>query len=287
MELIRHTAPRLYETLNRDAYVRDWVLPRGASDRSFTIYVPKNFFGNHGLEMRLDEQIERTEKWRNEYDALFETLRNDPRINTQYLGSGFLHNGYYCTPDAEIYACMIADNHPTDIVEVGGGFSTLIASKVCRSLQLETRITVVDPEPRTGVTSASHFVISKLIEEVDLNELPLGKGAFLFIDSSHVARAGGDVPYIYNKLLPQLPTGTLVHVHDIYIPYDYPAVCQKFLYTEQYVLQALLAHSQRYRVVYASHFMTRTCPKLMQSVFGNIVGNDELFYGGAFWFRVE
>src|SRR5258706_16043378 len=43
----------------------------------------------------------------------------------------------------------------------------------------------------------------------------------LFIDSSHTVRIGGDVNYLFLEVLPRLKPGVIVHVHDIFFPFDY------------------------------------------------------------------
>jgi hypothetical protein len=52
----------------------------------------------------------------------------------------------------------------------------------------------------------------------------LGPGDMLFIDSSHVARVGSDVNYLAFEVLPRLAAGVLVHVHDVFYPFEYPRV---------------------------------------------------------------
>ena len=106
----------------------------------------------------------------------------------------------------------------------------------------------------------------------------------LFIDSSHVVRAGGDVPLLFNRLIPGLPAGSMVHVDDVYIPWDYPVSYRKRLYTEQYVLQALLCGSDRFRTVFATHFMGRTHGELMSEVISPSVADDRSHAGSSYWF---
>jgi hypothetical protein len=86
------------------------------------------------------------------------------------------------------------------------------------------------------------------------------------------------------KIIPSLPPHVLVHVHDIFLPFDYPFSYHKQLWNEQYVLQAVLAHAA---VVFATHFMSRTYPEEMQlqEVFGAAVGVDKDTFGASFWFR--
>lgn len=63
----------------------------------------------------------------------------------------------------------------------------------------------------------------KRVEDVDISVfLSLDKGDILFIDSSHVLRTGGDLPYIYFEILLRLKTGAIIHVYDIFFPQEYP-----------------------------------------------------------------
>jgi hypothetical protein len=219
------------------------------------------------------------------YADPFVNLRENARINTLCLGRSHLHNGTYTRPDAEIYATMIFDYRPTTIVEIGAGFSTLIARAAMTRLENTCEIIVVDSEPRTDVGGTADVQITECVETLPVDRLPLGERTLLFIDSSHIVRPGGDVPYSYDLLLPQCPVGTLVH--DIFVPYDYPRRSHERLYTEQYVLHAMLAHSPRYRVACATHYMARRYPEAMRSAFGDVVGRDDGYHGASLWFEVR
>jgi hypothetical protein len=76
-------------------------------------------------------------------------------------------------------------------------------------------------------------------------------------------------------------------VHDVFLPYDYPDAYRRRVYGEQYVLEALLADSPRYEVLFATHWMVRRHPEPMRRAFGPIVGNDPLYFGASFWFAVS
>ena len=47
-------------------------------------------------------------------------------------------------------------------------------------------------------------------------------GDLLFVDSSHILMPGTDVELILTELLPRLPAGALVQIHDIFLPDAYP-----------------------------------------------------------------
>lgn len=284
---IRTLAPGLDNWLERYEYINHWVVPEDLKTKNRSTYMPTDFVGHHGIDMHMDEQIQLLQKWKEAYSGVFKDLRNNPEINTDCLGKNYIYNGFYVTPDAEIYAAMILDNNPTNIIEIGAGFSTIIAREVIRQLDSNCSITVIDPQPRTDIESIADFNIHKRVEDVKLGELTISENSLLFIDSSHITRSRGDIHLLYNVIIPSLPSGTLVHVHDIFIPYDYPFQYQERLYTEQYILQALLCYSSKYRVVFATHYMSRLHADIMQEVFGGVVGQQDWFYGCALWFRVN
>ena len=114
---------------------------------------------------------------------------------------------------------MIAIGRPPRIIEVGGGFSTLVARSTLDQLGLDTELVVIDPEPRTDVSEAASRVIRQRVEQAGLTESDFPPSSILFIDSSHILRTGGDLPFLYCHLLPSLPSDVAVHVHDIYLRY--------------------------------------------------------------------
>ena len=88
------------------------------------------------------------------------------------------------------------------------------------------------------------------------------------------------------KVLPNLPPGIFVHVHDIFIPYEYPTNYDELCYTEQYLLHCLLSGSSRYRTILSTHYLSRNYATEMQQSFGEKPGSDPLFSGASYWFEV-
>lgn len=89
-------------------------------------------------------------------------------------------------------------------------------------------------------------------------KLELLRTMAVFIDSSHVVATGGDVVREYLDILPTLQSGVVVHVHDIFLPSDYPreAVLKDMCFwSEQYLLQAFLSFNSSFEVLWASSAM--------------------------------
>ena len=240
------------------------------------------WLGHDGIEMRDEAQLDRLRRWR-AYGGLFASLRADPTINVGALGSDFVENGWFHTPDVETYAAMIGDERPAVVLEVGGGYSTLVARRALDELGLgSTRVVVVDPEPRLDIGGAADVLLRAPVQDCAVEELLDGASFLLFVDSSHVAVPGGDVPFLYEHLVPGLPSGSLVHVHDVFIPFDYRPDYVERGYTEQYVVHELLAQNT-FSVEFASVYLSWRHPSEMRATFGASV--PERHAGASLWFR--
>jgi hypothetical protein len=79
------------------------------------------------------------------------------------------------------------------------------------------------------------------LEDCDLTVFSkMESGDILFFDGSHRVFTNSDVTVLFFDILPRLKPGILVHLHDIFLPSDYPAVWNGRLYSEQYLLGAML-----------------------------------------------
>jgi hypothetical protein len=85
----------------------------------------------------------------------------------------------------------------------------------------------------------------------------LEKNDILFMDSSHVMLPGMDVDIQFNRFFPALRPGVVVHVHDIFPPYGYPAHWSRRFYSEQNALIGWIL-SGCFDVVFPGHYATRT-----------------------------
>ncbi len=68
------------------------------------------------------------------------------------------------------------------------------------------------------------------------------------------------------EILPRLKPGVLIHVHDIYWPFDYPQewIREGRAWTEAYVLRAFLQFNNDFQIVYFSSYLH---PKVRETVF--------------------
>jgi hypothetical protein len=112
----------------------------------------------------------------------------------------------------------------------------------------------------------------------------LGDGDVLSIDSSHVVRIGNDVRFLYLEVLPRLKPGVIVHIHDSFLPFEYPkhwVVDEQRLWNEQYFLQAFLTYNHEYEVMLCNSFLEVHCADLLRTTFPT----SPWWGGGSFWMR--
>ena len=83
-------------------------------------------------------------------------------------------------------------------------------------------------------------VIRAPLEECDLAVFSrVRPGDVVFFDGSHRAFTNSDVTTFFLDVLPELPAGVLVHLHDICLPDDYPPYLDDSFYSEQYLLATI------------------------------------------------
>jgi len=87
----------------------------------------------------------------------------------------------------------------------------------------------------------------------------LSAGDILFIDSSHVSKTNSDVNYLFFDILPRLPSGVYVHVHDVFFPFEYPKewVYQGRGWNEAYLVRAFLQYNQAFEIQMFNSFIER------------------------------
>jgi hypothetical protein len=193
-------------------------------------------------------------------------------------GTYSFQNDYFSSPDAEVAYALIKQRRPGRIVEVGSGNSTRLFRETIRVEGLRTELVSIDPVPRVDIEALSDKIVTRRLEQLPASFLPslLSPGDFLFIDSSHEIRIGNDVLNLLLNILPTLMRGVVIHLHDIFLPYDYPRewiIANRWdQFKEQYLVQALLQDSEAYEVLWPGHFLQRTLPYFADYFSGEPVG---------------
>ncbi len=201
----------------------------------------------------------------------------------------FIENGQFGDLDARMLVGMLEAFRPKRVIEVGSGFSTMVMNQVVsEKFAGQMQVTAIEPFPHPFLSTLPHVkLIQSKVQDVDLQVFTaLESGDVLFVDSSHVSKTGSDVNHLFFEVLPFLRAGVLIHIHDIWLPNEYPqdwVLTEGRSWTEQYLLRALLTGSLMYQVelagMYAHHFLRPVLDKALGEAAAQVGG------GSSFWMR--
>lgn len=196
------------------------------------------------------------------------------------------HNSYMTGLDAISLYVFTREMNPTNYYEIGSGYSTTFVKRAITDHKLKTKITAIDPSPRTKIDTICDKLIVDHLENIDLSMFEqLQKGDILFFDGSHRSFTNSDVTIFFLEIMPLLRPGVLVGIHDIFLPYDYPAEWNFRFYNEQYLLAtALLANGNQFEIIFPAMFI-RLDTELSQAF--DLVWNYTPEACGCFWLRMN
>jgi hypothetical protein len=209
-----------------------------------------------GIDWNVSEQLQLLSCFHFE-----EELNNIP-FNNPHKMEFYLNNLNFGPGDAEYWYNIVRHFKPKRIIEIGSGYSTLMAQKAINKNRESSSVCqhiCIEPYEMPWLEYAGVQVIRRKLEDIDRALFgSLNENDILFIDSSHVIRPQGDVLVEFLELLPRLQRGVIVHVHDIFSPHDYPAEWIRGrvrLWNEQYLLEAFLTFNNSYKIIGALSFL--------------------------------
>jgi predicted O-methyltransferase YrrM len=210
-----------------------------------------------GVQLRAQEQVEL-------FGELAPLLEGVP--DRRYRSP----NGMYDAADALVYQAFVRRLQPRRVIEVGAGFSTAKLLDTAEKFVPELEVTCVEPYPdrlnSLLLPEDKIDLIQKPVQDVPVEAFTrLESGDILFIDSTHVAKAGSDVLWLFLRVLPRLAKGVVVHVHDVFWPFEYP---EKWLregrsWNEDYLLHAFLCHNDAWRIELFSSWLWKNHAELV------------------------
>lgn len=246
--------------------------------------------GNTLLDLRVSEQL----VFLDSLKSYSHELNGFPLLKKTEKVSYYYKNGSFQYGDGELYYSIIRKNRPQRILEIGSGFSTLMALEAITKNETEhpteevTQLTCIEPYEMPFLEGLNIHLIREKIEDVIPSVFSeLHDNDILFIDSSHIIRPGGDVNYLILKILPTLNKGVWIHFHDIFIPDNYPVewLRDEFrLWNEQYLLEALLLNNEKFEIICAMHYLNATYKKEVNCVFPVLAAYAE-DAPSSFWIR--
>ncbi len=236
-----------------------------------------------GIDWNEESQLQLLREALSSYAAEYHEFFQRFQTEGQFAGDRLEFVGH----DPAVYHGVIRHFQPRRIIEVGAGFSTLVAANAA-ALNGDTEVLAIEPYANDYLKSlaAEIRLIKRMVQAVELSLFDkLQKNDILFIDSSHVVKLGSDVCYLVLEVLPRLQKGVIVHFHDIFLPFEYPRSWledRRMFWNEQYLIQAYLMHNRRTRILFANSFMTSRHPALMER---SLPGSQGIG-GGSLWLQV-
>jgi hypothetical protein len=224
-----------------------------------------------GIDLNVDEQVSFLNAIERHYPLL--DLKHELSPPKRY----FCRNHFFGAGDAIVLATMILEHKPSCIVEIGSGFSSALILDTLDSMNDTTcQCTFIDPNPErllgllTDADRKKSTIIPQPIQRIGTDVLKnLRSNDILFIDSSHVVKTGSDVVFELTEMLPSLADGVIIHIHDIFYPFEYPEVWvfeENRSWNELYMLQAFLMYNKFYKILFFTDFMGKHSPSELQRV---------------------
>jgi predicted O-methyltransferase YrrM len=174
----------------------------------------------------------------------------------------FVNNGQYPPLDAWLLESILRQFEPHRMIEVGCGFSTLVSARVNRDhFDSRIHITCIEPYPRPFLIEGVEGIGQVRVEKIQDTPLELfeqlAENDVLFVDTSHTVKTGGDVTWIFHEVIPRLASGVIVHIHDCFLPGEYPEpwVLEGWGWNEAYLVRSFLTFNETFEIIWGTQYM--------------------------------
>lgn len=241
-----------------------------------------------GIDFNENVQYEMLKKMMAYYDKVFPWIAIDDEKSSNYRykrGNDCIFDG-----DAVGLFCMLNTIRPKRLIEVGSGHSSAVTLDV-NEYCFDNRMSLHFIEPyadrfKSILKESDNVDLQEVgLQDIDLSYFDqLEAGDILFIDSTHVSKAGSDVNYLFFEILPRLKSGVIIHLHDIFYPFEYPHewVKRGMVWNELYLLRAFLQYNDDFEIIYFQNMMEKFYRNEMEE---NWPFENSSIHGGSFWMR--
>jgi predicted O-methyltransferase YrrM len=212
-----------------------------------------------GIEVNATQQLALAKQLATYYGELPFTDERSAGLRYYY------QNDWFSYGDAIALYSMIRHVRPQRIIEVGSGYSSAVMLDTndlffSKSIGL----TFIEPNPERLYSLLSEEdkrrceIIVDEVQEVPVERFDqLEAKDILFIDSSHVVKIGSDVVHLLTNVLPTLKKGVLIHIHDVFWPFEYPEIwlSQGRAWNELYMVKAFLQFNTHFRILFFNSYL--------------------------------
>jgi hypothetical protein len=231
---------------------------------------------------RISEFLQKIKVYASEFDP---PLHGDVDNPTSF----FWKNPAFSFCDAMAYYCIIRHFKPKQILEVGSGYSTLVAKEAIRR-NGSGSLMLIEPYPKDFLKNLDEVttIVTDFIQNISVSKLIewLNQSDIFFIDSTHTVKTGSDCLYLYLKVIPEIQKQIIIHTHDVQLPFPYPEnkiIEQNITWTEQYLLYAYMLDNPKVQVLQSSVYLHNFLLKEAKEFMGNKYGTG----GGSIWYELK
>jgi hypothetical protein len=238
----------------------------------------------HGIDLNWDRQwllLEEIKQYLNP-DGIEEKPGNGRRYGFDNPSFGY--------GDALFLQAMMRHFRPKQIIEVGSGYSSAMMLDVDEHhMGSSVKFDFVEPFPKLMLSLLNQEDRKWPIHPFILQDIDIGifkklrHNDILFIDSSHVLKAGSDVFYLFFEVLPAIQSGVLIHIHDILWPFEYPEQWLKEgrAWNEAYFLRAFLQYNNAFSVLVFPNALASQDQAWFKNNASSVLKNT----GGSIWLQ--
>lgn len=247
----------------------------------------------HGYFLqKIEENKQNITHLLNEFSEMKDFLSTIPRSPWHGLTLPYWKNVLLPVIDAVSICGFIKKLQPRKFIEIGSGNSTRFACYAAKQYSPHTEVISIDAYPGDTITAFPSTFIKQGLQETDLSIFDdLADNDIVFMDGSHHSFSNTDVSVFFLDVLPKLKPGTLIGIHDIQLPWDYPPDWASYYFNENFILASYLlgaADNIEYTLpcFYVNH-INAELRDLLSPIYQlpELRDLDELKGGGAFWFR--
>jgi hypothetical protein len=211
--------------------------------------------------------------------------------NKEFKFRYYTNNSMFRILDGTIFYSFLNHFKPKQIIEIGSGYSSALALDTFELVIKEpVSLTFIDPytDRVDKLLSKEDFLVTEFIRE-PIQKVKsdifskLNENDIIFIDSSHIVKTSGDLNFIFFELLPLLQSGVILHIHDIFFPFEYPIewIEAGLCYNEAYFLRTFLMNNDKYEILLWNDFIYQNHYSLISDKIKNIDSDR----GGSIWLK--
>ena len=259
-DIVGRNVVKINSGLSEDFLPGDFysVIPSAVDLKKYKYKIFSKKAGVYPVELNTESQILTLNAFRD--------MKEEPPFYSQEKRARFnIDNFSFSYDDAPILHYMMRMIRPKRIIEIGSGNSSACMLDTSeRYLDDQVKFTFID----INCQNLRKNLFDNDFERIDIIEQPvqevdiclfrsLQANDMLFVDSSHVMKAGSDLSTIIFDILTILAPGVVIHFHDVRYPFQYEenSVLNGAFWNEAYILRAFLMYNDAFGIIFWLNYL--------------------------------